>query len=50
MNFAKELDDYIDTVGKIAEDITPQKAGCIQAAINLLKKFLAYNIQSFLAC
>ena len=32
-NFAKELDDYIETVGKIAEDITPQKAGCIQAAI-----------------
>ena len=33
IQYAKELDEYVSTLGEIEMNLTPKEAGCIQAAI-----------------
>ncbi len=49
--FAKELDDYVTSIGQIDKAITPEKAGRLQAAINaksseLVRESTRQNFQS----
>jgi hypothetical protein len=48
---AQELDQYIDAIGEISADITPEDAGCIQAAIfaksaEIAKQYSRHTTQS----